>query len=75
MGSCLPVVPKDQGEHPCLSVQWLQAGGDVRSLLSRPFTLGGPGTIGMHTWSWVLLTLLVFDVQVLAALNLSLTHI
>lgn len=27
MGSCLPVVPKEQGEHPCFSLEQLRADG------------------------------------------------
>lgn len=77
MGSCLPVVPKEQGEHPWFSLEQLQARGGERP--EPPLRTSNLGRMGNNRDSHVvvgfLLTLLVFDVQVLAALNLSLTHI
>lgn len=81
MGSCLPVVPTDQGEHPrwCRPPAWGDTGPSP-SAFSRPLTLGEKGTIRICTRGFIiggggLLTPLLFDVRVLAALNLNLTHI
>jgi len=65
--------PRDRGEHRCRRCRG--TGRSPPSALSGPLTSGEKGTIGTRTWLGVLLTLVVFDVEVLAALNLSLTHI
>lgn len=76
MGSCLPVVPKEQGEHPCLSLERLRAAGGCPEPPLQTSNLGRTGNNrDAHVVAGFLLTLLVFDVRVLAALNLSLTHI
>lgn len=87
------MVPEEQGEHPCLSLDPIPAfpwtpslpfpghhfpgasPGHVWSLLSKPWEDKEQSGCSRGCGAFFLLTLLVFDVQVLAALNLSLTHI